>query len=159
MKKFLILIAFLASAVTMNAQTRSLNLELLGSFGMAGINYDARFKGNNGFGYSVGMGYGYSNSGIDFPNTAGNDGVTHELSVPVELNYLFGQNNSHFVLGAGAMAGLSVNEAAKKPVFAYNLFADVAYRYQKPKGFAFAVGFKPNLLTAFWPYISIGYSF
>ena len=159
MRKILLLIAVIATSISANAQTRSVNLELLGSSGMAGINYDARFKGNNGFGYSVGVGYGYSNSGIDILDTAGNDGVTHGLSVPVELNYLFGQNNSHFVLGAGAMAGLSVNEAAKKPVFAYNVFADVAYRYQKPKGFAFSVGVKPNLLTVFWPYISIGYSF
>lgn len=42
------------------AQTRSVNLELLGSSGMAGVNYDARFKGSYGFGYSAGLGYGYS---------------------------------------------------------------------------------------------------
>lgn len=159
MRNLLLIIAIIATSVSANAQTKSLNLELLGSSGIAGINYDARFKGNNGFGYSVGMGYGYANSGYDFIDTKGNDGVTHDIAVPVELNYLFGQNNSHFVLGAGAIAAVAVNEGTMQHAFGYNVFADVAYRYQKPKGFAFAVGVKPNLINVLWPYITIGYSF
>ena len=65
------------------AQTRSVNLELLGSSGMAGVNYDARFKGSYGFGYSAGLGYGYSNSNFDFVETPGRDGVSHQVVVPV----------------------------------------------------------------------------
>lgn len=160
MKKVFLLIAIIASAISMNAQTKSINLELLGSSGMAGINYDARLKGNHGFGYSVGLGYGFSSSSFDFPMTEGKDGNNHQIGIPVEINYLFGQRNGHFVLGIGGYAGAIINEAAKKPQIGYTAFADIAYRYQKPKGFSFAIGFKPNLSgQVFWPYITIGKSF
>lgn len=69
MKKTFLFLAMVLASVAMSAQTKSINLELLGSSGMAGVNYDARFKGNSGFGFSVGIGYGYANSGIDFLNT------------------------------------------------------------------------------------------
>ena len=150
MKKVIIMLALVASSFVMNAQTRSVNLELLGSSGLAGVNYDARFNGNSGFGYSVGLGYGFS-AGTSVP-------TTHELGIPVELNYLWGRNSSHFVLGAGAYAGIS--KAEKSDIqFGGNIFADIAYSYQRPTGFTFAIGVKPNLSKAFWPYISLGYSF
>ena len=133
------------------SQSKSINLELLGASGMAGFNFDSRFSGNSGFGYSIGLGYGYSNSSLG--------GVSHELGVPLEINYLFGQGSSHLVLGAGAYAGSLFNEAQSKPLFVYNLFGDIAYRYQKPDGFTFSVGLKPNLNRIFWPYITLGYSF
>lgn len=161
MKKLIILVAIIFSSVAANAQTKSINLELLGSSGMAGVNYDARFKGNHGFGYSVGIGYGFSSSSIDFIETEGRDGVNHQFGIPVEINYLFGQGNSHFVLGLGGYAGLVKNEAVKKPRFGYAFFGDIAYRYQKPKGFSFAVGLKPNFAggQTIWPYLTFGYSF
>ena len=162
MKRILLLLAIAASMLSIydaKAQTRSVNLELLGSSGAVGANYDARFKGNYGFGYSAGLGYGYLNSNYDFVETPGRDGVSHQVVVPVEVNYLFGKNNNHLVLGAGALLGVLVNEGVKKPHLGYNVFADIAYRYQKPSGFTFAVGFKPNLREVFWPYITFGYSF
>ena len=159
-KRILVSLALIIGAsVSGLSQTKSVNLELLGSSGMAGVNFDSRFCGNSGFGYSVGLGYGYSNGGFDIPSTKGNDGVLHEVGIPVEVNYLFGQKNSHFVLGAGAYAGAHINEAQSKPQFVYSFFGDVAYRYQKPTGFTFAVGLKPNLSRVFWPYITLGYSF
>lgn len=159
MKKLALLFVFVLMAASLSAQTKSINLELFGSSGLAGINYDARFKGNSGFGFSAGLGYGYANSGVDFFDTKGNDGVTHNIGVPVEINYMFGKKNSHLVLGAGAYAGIAVNEAAKDPQFGGTLFADISYRYQKPTGLTFAIGLKPNLSNVLWPYIGIGYSF
>lgn len=50
------------SAVMAQQKTRSLSVELLGAQTIAGINYDSRFKGNSGFGYRVGLGYGYGNN-------------------------------------------------------------------------------------------------
>ena len=55
----------IGASVSGLSQTKSVNLELLGSSGMAGVNFDSRFCGNSGFGYSVGIGYGYSNGGFD----------------------------------------------------------------------------------------------
>lgn len=43
-------------------KTRNLSVELLGAQNIVGINYDSRFKGNSGFGYRVGLGYGYGNT-------------------------------------------------------------------------------------------------
>lgn len=43
-------------------KTRSLSVELLGAQNVAGINYDSRFKGNSGWGYRVGIGYGYGDN-------------------------------------------------------------------------------------------------
>ena len=162
MKQIFLLFAIAISMLSIHgakAQTRSVNLELLGSSGTAGVNYDARFKGNYGFGYTVGLGYGYTNSNFDFVETPGRDGISHQAVVPVEVNYLFGKKNNHLVLGAGALLGVLVNEGVKKLQFGYNVFADIAYRYQKPTGFAFSIGFKPNLRETFWPYITFGYSF
>lgn len=159
MRKLFFLLFVTAFTFTANAQTKSIDLELLGSFGLASIHYDARFSGNSGLGYRVGLGYGYSNNGIDFVETKGDDGISHSIGVPVELNYLFGKKNNHFVLGAGACAGLVKSEAVSSPQFAYNIFADVAYRYQKPTGVNFFIGIKPNLIYALWPYIGIGFSF
>ena len=159
-KKALVSLAFiLCAAFSGLSQTKSINLELLGSSGLAGVNFDSRFAGNSGFGYSVGLGYGYSQGGVDLPETKGNDSVSHEAGIPIEVNYLFGDGNSHFVLGAGAYAGIHINEAQSKPQFAYTVFGDIAYRYQKPTGFSFAAGLKPNLRQVLWPYIAIGYSF
>ena len=38
----------------------SLSLELFGAHNTIGINYDRRFKGKDGLGFRVGLGYGYS---------------------------------------------------------------------------------------------------
>ena len=164
MKKIVLTITLCVLALNAFAQkngtyTKSINMELLGSSGMVGVNYDARFKGNHGWGYSAGIGYGYANSNYDFVETPGRDGVSHEIGIPVEVNYLFGKRNSHFVLGAGGFVGAWINEGSRKAQFGYTLFADVAYRYQKPTGFSFSVGLKPNLSNVFWPYITLGYSF
>jgi len=173
MKRITLLAALLVLSLSICAQTRSINLELLGSSGAAGVNYDARFKeGNSGFGFSAGLGYGFAYSSLS--------GSAHQISVPAEINYLFGKQNSHLVLGVGVSGGvlfynynigeirsvlhhrlpvINPSEDFPKASFAYNAFLDIAYRLQKPKGFVFAVGFKPNLVTLFWPYLSFGYSF
>lgn len=159
MKKTFLFLAMALASVTMSAQTKSINLELLGSSGMAGVNYDSRFKGNSGFGFSVGIGYGYANSGIDFLDTEGNDRITHQVGIPVEINYLFGKNNSHFVLGVGASGLVNIKETSSKPQFGIGVFADIGYRYLKPNGFSFGVGLKPQLGRVLYPYVGIGFSF
>ena len=53
MKKIVLTITLCVLALNAFAQnngtyTKSINMELLGSSGMVGVNYDARFKGNHG---------------------------------------------------------------------------------------------------------------
>ena len=50
------------SLVLAQEKTRSLSVELLGAQNMVGVNYDSRFKGNSGWGYRVGIGYGYGDN-------------------------------------------------------------------------------------------------
>ena len=160
MKRLILSLAIIVSAISMNAQTRTLNLELLGTAGMAGINYDARFAGNHGFGYSVCLGYGISFSDWKCLLDPSNYGINHQIGIPVEINYLFGKGNSHLVLGAGVYTAAVINDAAGSLQFGYMTFADFAYRYQKPEGFSFAVGVKPNIIfEEYYPYITIGKSF
>ena len=176
MKKNVLRMTLLVSALAANAQTRSLNLELLGSSGMVGVNYDARFKNNWGWGYSIGLGYGLSGHS----DLSGYKSFSHIMGVPVEMNYLFGKKNSHLVLGAGVMSGVDLNHThlpastifyedgtcdimeesdSHTTKWGFAPFADIAFRIQKPNGFAFSIGVKPNLDAAFWPYITFGKSF
>ena len=81
-------------------KTRNLSVELLGAQNIVGINYDSRFKGNSGFGYRVGLGYGYGNNSGLF------DQKINGVGVPLELNYLLGKKNSKLELGFGASLGV-----------------------------------------------------
>lgn len=176
MKRILQLAILLLSAIAAEAQTKSISLELLGSSGMAGINYDARLKDNVGLGYSIGLGYGL-NGHSDF---TGYKSVSHIIGVPVELNYLFGKKNCHLVLGAGVFNGIDINHThtpsyifvaedgsgpLQEEMYSHNVkwvfspFADIAFRVQKPKGFTFSIGVKPNMTSPFWPYVYLGKSF
>lgn len=99
MKKTLLSILILTSAVFAQAQTKSVTLDLLGSSGIAGVSFDSRFKGNHGFGYNVGLSYAYGTGTISSYSVNG-------IGIPLEINYLFGQKNSHLVLGLGMTNGI-----------------------------------------------------
>ena len=177
MKRIIVCLAMLASAFFAQAQTKSVNLDLLGSSGLAGVSFDARFKGNHGFGYNVGLSYAYGTGTL-------NSYTMNGIGIPVEINYLLGQRNSHLVLGLGMTNGIykySVqsifigygDEATEiKPemtggtAWGYNFFGDIGYRYQREKGFTFGVGVKPTFIISdrklngsLMPYLSLGISF
>ena len=183
-KDFLILTMFAVSAsMFAQAKVRSVSAELLGAQNIVGINYDSRFKGNNGLGYRVGIGFGYAdNSGLFDQNIKG-------VGVPIELNYLLGKKNHKLELGLGASLGVyHVKETTwyyYQPVppeteghdeqytstsnrFGYFMFGDIGYRYQRDNGFMFRVGVSPSFnfgdkyglkKSAFYPYIGLGWSF
>ena len=79
------------------AQDRNVRLDLFGAVNVAGASYDARFKGDSGLGFAVGVGYGF---GI------GNWYEIHGVGVPVEINYLAGRGKHHFEIGAGMSNGV-----------------------------------------------------
>lgn len=178
MKKVLLSILVLTSAVFAQAQTKSVTLNLLGSSGLAGVSFDSRFKGNHGFGYNVGLSYAYGTGTLDMYTLNG-------IGIPLEINYLLGQKNSHLVLGLGMTGGIyrysaksfiigyGDDKAEILPkdvcgnVLGYNFFGDVGYRFQREKGFTFGVGIKPTFtfdngkINGRWlmPYLSFGISF
>lgn len=178
MKKILLSILILTSAVFAQAQTKSVTLDLLGSSGIAGVSFDSRFKGNKGFGYNVGLSYAYGTGTLSSYSVNG-------IGIPLEINYLLGQRNSHLVLGLGMTNGIykysaksiiigSGDDATEiKPeqtsgtAWGYNFFGDIGYRFQKEKGFTFGAGIKPTFTFDngkinerwFMPYLSFGISF
>lgn len=171
------------SVVFAQEKTRNLSVELLGAQNMAGINYDSRFKGNSGLGYRVGIGYGYGNT------SSWVDQKISGVGVPLELNYLLGEKKSKLEVGLGVSLGVyHIKETLSwyiQPVppetegrveyyemaknrFAYFLFGNIGYRYQRPNGFMFRVGVSPSFnfgdkyginKSAFYPYIGMGWSF
>lgn len=88
------------SLVLAQEKTRSLSVELLGAQNMVGVNYDSRFKGNSGWGYRVGIGYGYGD------NSSWIDQKISGVGVPLELNYLLGEKKSKLEVGFGASLGV-----------------------------------------------------
>ena len=137
------------SLVLAQEKTRSLSVELLGAQNVVGVNYDSRFKGNSGWGYRVGIGYGYGD------NSSWIDQKISGVGVPLELNYLLGEKKSKLEVGFGASLGMyHVKETSwfySQPVppetegiaepyeskenrFGYFLFGNIGYRsHQKHK--------------------------
>lgn len=178
MKKILLSILILTSAIFAQAQTKSVTLDLLGSSGLAGVSFDSRFKGNHGLGYNVGLSYAYGTGTLGSYSLNG-------IGIPLEINYLLGQRNSRLVLGLGMTNGIykySVHsvfigygddateikpEETSGTAWGYNFFGDIGYRFQKEKGFTFGAGIKPTFafdngkLNGRWlmPYLSLGISF
>ena len=173
------LMAFAAQA---QEKMRSVSLEVFGAQNTVGINYDSRFKGNDGWGWRVGLGFGYGdNSGFIDQNIKG-------VGVPLEVNYLLGKKSSKLELGFGANFGFyHVKEKtgyyfplgdgsgdkteyykSSDNRFGYLMFGNIGYRYQRVSGFMFRVGITPSFnfgdknglkKSAACPYIGLGWSF
>lgn len=182
MRKTILLFFMIVVCSATNAQeaTRSISIEGLGAQNMLGVNYDARIKGNSGWGYRAGLGWSYGMSS-DF---WGNEENTNGISAPLEVNNLLGKKNHHLELGAGISLGYYhqnitdayVNQTTgeimtykhKENKFGYFLFGDIGYRYQRPSGFMFRAGISPSFnfgdkhgVSKSWcyPYIGLGWSF
>jgi hypothetical protein len=188
MKKiFLVTVIATAFAFALIGQTKSIYFEALGASNVAGITYDARFIGNSGFGYRIGLGYtfGFSNSSF----IGGSQTKLNGLAIPVAINYLFGERKNHLELGFGMSNGIyqqtnkygpitytdaNGNEITypasqtKETIYGYFFFGDIGYRFQPAKGMMFRVGISPSFnfkgnhsvdKSFIYPYLSIGYAF
>ncbi len=124
-----------------------------GGPGMISLNYDQRFKGQNGFGFRVGMGgWGILNKGV--------------FAAPVGVNYITGSQEHFAEIGAGlvytsASVGNTYFENEGSNVSAYFNFG---YRYQPPnKGITYRAFLCPLLTPAklipFYAGASVGLKF
>ena len=91
--KWIAALALMLASLSMVAQDsldmrpssyQSLSLELFGAHNTIGLNYDRRFKGNDGLGFRVGLGYGYSESSYFMFLSHS----IHDIAIPLEINYL-----------------------------------------------------------------------
>ena len=143
-----LLLAVLSAAPSLAQGMRSLSLELVGVHNVVGVNYDARFRRSDVFGYRVGLGYAYSEDYNFLHNTT----RLHGIAVPLEVNCLVGKKRSKLELGFGTSLGcyfekyeilrstfdpanggtyVGWTEPAHDCGFGYFLFGDIGYRYQK----------------------------
>lgn len=160
MKKIILLICSSVIAVSMMGQrNQNISVEALGAQQIVGLNYDMRFKGNEGFGFRVGAGFGYYTSEDFFlPTDVSEKGV----AFPVEVNYLYGKRKHKLEVGLGASLGCyrareyeipeawprrSTKEESRYEEFwhfGYQMFANIGYRYQPVQGLMFRVGLTPS---------------
>ena len=186
--KLIILAAIILAALSAAGQEtvepqaepdHSLSLELFGAHSTIGINYDRRFKGNDGLGFRVGLGYGYSESSYFM-------GLSHNIygiAVPLEINYLLGKGRHKLELGFGASLGYyhetyyldqafvpvgmnQYNYTLKHNSFGYFMYGNIGYRLQTRRGFQLRVGLTPSVRFGdkyclqrdwFYPYVSFGW--
>lgn len=188
MKKLFLLLGFLLFLCSLDTavaqdQVRNVSVELFGVHNTIGVNYDARFKGNSGWGYRVGIGYGYADNSVLL------DQEIKGIGIPFELNYLLGEKRNKLELGFGASLGLyhakeetwyyyqpdypemegqSELYTSSSNRYGYFLFGNIGYRYQHERGFLFRIGITPSFnfgdkyglkRAAFYPYLGIGKSF
>ncbi|MFZ4057928.1 MAG: hypothetical protein ACOYKE_07300 [Ferruginibacter sp.] len=150
-----------------NIPQNSFYAEIGGPGILFSANFDHRFnKSHLGFGFKAGLGFvsGY----IQETPTGYFDNPSSVVTVPLQLNYIFGKSNSvhTFEVGAG------VTIAGKKPsIFDFynnsssNVFGTASFMYRRqPKegGFSWRIGFTPLIAKG---YIqpsagaSVGYNF
>lgn len=184
MKLTFLVIGLIFSAASF-AQSKNANVgkpgqsffaELGGPGILFSANYDRRFtKSNLGIGGRIGLGFvtSYEYTTVVTPNgfTSYSDGQRSVLTVPVQVNYLFGKPSSvsAFEVGLGATyTGKKLNifdNYYGNPNDASSLYGTASFMYRRmPKngGFSWRVGFTPILTKG---YIqpsggaSIGYNF
>lgn len=143
MKKILCLVALLCgmSVMAFGQGTKNLSVEIGGVASGFGIRYDARIDGNAGLGYAAVL--SYSQDGLFFLDDF--DIKCDYYMLPLEVNYLFGEQKHHFEVGAGMLNGLVKAKfmGESNTEWANEFFANIGYRFQPEKGFMFRIGVTP----------------
>ena len=136
-----------AQAQNSSPATKSVYGEIGGAGLAFSANFDGRFRGFNGIGYRIGLGF--------LPLT--NRSI---ITVPLGINVLLGKGPSFF---EGEVTGTLVSSSAKfkNNVTSWFVYAHVGYRYAKPSGgFLFRLNAGPLLLSGHvypWAGLSFGY--
>ncbi len=159
-KPFLYTCLLLITSISLKAQTaaKSAYIEVGGPGGVASLNFDRRFtKTNNGFGGRIGIGI--------FPDiNVFSDRDHSAVTIPVEVNYLFGKNEGHHFLELGAgttfISGSDILWTNKDDA-RFSSFVEhvtIGYRLQSKRGFFFHAIVCPVFSdgSAFWGGLGFG---
>lgn len=154
-------------------------VEVFGASTLVGIHYDSRFSKTSKFGGRIGIAYMKSSEKDFF--SFGPDKV-RGITVPMGLNYLFGNRIHNFELGVGTSPGIyyckkeidrKMYKGTCRGVFG---FVDVGYRFQSKNGLMLRTGmniginYEDEEIYDYWqwdvqrdlvvyPYLSVGYAF
>jgi hypothetical protein len=157
MKKIIILIVFAIASLAGFAQdnephaitNKSFYAEIGGPGILFSANYDSRFKKTPfGFGARIGLGF-VSADESDYINGNYNYKRSTALTLPIQLNYIFGQTNSvnAFEVGLGftyVSKQLDIfNFYEKKGTNLYGTAAFMCRRVPVNGGFSWRIGFTP----------------
>lgn len=107
--------------------TKNISTELFGSSNGIGLHYDSRLKGNNGWGYSAGLAWGYSKSSNLFNSVE----QYHLISFVPRMNYLLGKKKSKLELGIGTNIGYLIG---KNEYDIYDIKEKGGYKYHEYAG-------------------------
>lgn len=154
---------------------------LVGPYGWLSAHFDKRLKGNDGWGYDVGLGYAFSSSTSPF----GNDDHWHMITLTPQMNYLLGKKKSKLELGAGMTLALVMGKTSldysgpypshrhityeeHETYFGYYFVGTIGYRLQPRHGFSLRAGVSPvfgfggeHSVDKFYllPYLGFGFTF
>lgn len=155
---------------------RNVFVEAFGPSSIVGVHYEQRFYPGCKFGFRVGAAYDYASNHI------GSDGSPeidlNGVSFPVGVNFITGGSRSKFEIGANIMVGVynakhnfwpTGAEGQRSTVFNSGFSLNIGYRYQRPSGFLFRVGWAPQLFAighyacvsyySWVPHLGFGYTF
>jgi hypothetical protein len=180
MQKLLLALFALCSSVSLLAQTNdrmekpvtghtSFYAELGGPGILFSANIDKRFKNSNlGWGGRIGLGFV---SGYIVPDTGTyfyNSNLSSVVTIPVQINHIFGKPNSPHTFEVGA----GVTIAGKKiEVFDFygdkqtSIFGTASFMYRRQPtdgGFMWRIGFTPIIAKGYiqaFGGVGVGYSF
>jgi len=156
MKKISLLLLCIALIFTAKGQenkpdgagtSKAVYAELGGSGLSFSVNFDSRFKGNNGLGYRAGIGFLPGNRSL--------------LTFPLGINTLIGKGPS-FLEAEVTVTPSSLKAKFHKTTSSIFIFPHIGYRYSKPSGsFNFRIYAGPLLVAGDvlpWAGLSFGYT-
>ena len=178
MKKIIVLLVVCSISMTAFAQEKEAdnipNKSFIAELGGPGVlfsaNFDTRFKKSPlGLGARIGIGFVSGDESVYDPvNQYYDYRMRSVLTVPFQLNYLFGKPNSvnAFEVGIGATyIGKKINILDYYDDDATNVLGTASFMYRRmPKdgGFSWRIGFTPLISSGYiQPFgaVSVGYNF
>lgn len=142
-------------------------IEALGSGGLFSANYDMRFKPdqNDGWGFRIGIGIG-EDLPVDVYKEREYFGYYADryLTIPLNLNYIFGKRRSGFETGITLTPELTSRKLENDPQVKLLTFINAGYRFQPiKKGLLIRAAWTPALInksfSPLWAGVSLGYGF
>ncbi len=166
-KQFLSALLFFFIATTVNAQNSkpgepfpgktSFYAEVGGSGILFSANIDTRFKKSHlGWGARAGLGFVTLDNYTYSPTFGSNYDRKSVVTVPVQINYIFGRETSPHTFEAGAgITALSKkidafdNYYSDKPTYLYGTFSFMYRRQPINGGFTWRIGFTPLISSGY----------
>jgi hypothetical protein len=183
-KSIIILTLFFALCSSVAAQIpRYVNMEVLGTYNLAGFSFDSRFSKNSKFGYKIGLGYGFEKSIYTYGSSLafGSESAAFRtspvgylrsillknvISMPLNASYLFGKSSHYFETGLG-VCPYYADFLEYDDGLGYYCFGRLAYRFAPhSKSLSLSIGIDIPFKTPYsdfeqaiglYPSVSIGY--